>query len=312
MKSNNKSSICFALIHNNNIQRNEYIKPRLVQLSGALSSKYDVTQIEISAQPKIVLHSVWLAVLRSLMYAKLCREWSKYREIPSPSMLRSLCSVTWINIKKHLFQNKSKSPLQGAKHEDFQHPKGDTQSGGEYTSSDFRVIWRKNSFIETIVTDKHIRAWSAFIETDCEYLICFEDDAVFKDDSMERLCKLFDMFIIRGLNQCLYVDLAGGCKFNNLKISQLQINKIDGFVHYKKPVTNTACVYLLSRPVVAKFLDQLIGQPCLRLIGVDWLMNKLFMLMSKKKFECFCIHAEPSIFKHGSTTGEYLTWQAPT
>ena len=40
------------------------------------------------------------------------------------------------------------------------------------------------SSIETVVTDKHIRAWSAFLETGRDFLIFFEDDAVFNDDSV--------------------------------------------------------------------------------------------------------------------------------
>lgn len=75
-----------------------------------------------------------------------------------------------------------------------------------------------------------------------------------------------------------------------------------------KPVTNTACAYLMSRPLVIIFLDILTKRPLLRLIGVDWLMNKLFISMAKNEMECACMHANPTIFKHGTTTGNYVAW----
>jgi hypothetical protein len=275
-----KVGICLALIHNNNDIRNNYLLPNLDALKSSPKLKFKVELLAISSQPEIVPHHSWLAILRSLIYEKLGREWSKYREISPPLILRSLFVFSWRSIEKYLFEKS------------------------------IGLVWNRNSFIETIVTDKHIRAWNAFMETECEYLICFEDDAVFKEDSAERLNKLFEMLVGRQGN--LYIDLAGGCEVDDLKIKQLQINNADGFIHYKKPVTNTACVYLLSRPLVSEYLNQLVRWPCLRLIGIDWLMNKLFILLSKNNFECLCMHAEPPIFKHGSTTGEYVTWQSPT
>ena len=43
--------VMLALIHNNNEQRNAYVKPKLEELSSALSKHFDVSQIEVSYQP---------------------------------------------------------------------------------------------------------------------------------------------------------------------------------------------------------------------------------------------------------------------
>jgi GR25 family glycosyltransferase involved in LPS biosynthesis len=168
--------------------------------------------------------------------------------------------------------------------------------------------WKRNSFIETVVTDKHIRAWSAFLESDADFMICFEDDAVFKDDSTQRLNELLDDLARRLPDILIYVDLAGGCERDMLKIDTLETGRDASFRFYRKPVTNTACSYLMSRPLVTIFIEMIVRRPWLRLIGIDWMMNKLFILAANDGIECSCMHASPTIFKHGSFTGEYKTW----
>jgi hypothetical protein len=39
------------------------------------------------------------------------------------------------------------------------------------------------------------------------------------------------------------------------------------------------------------------------------MMNKLFILMASDGVEVDCMH-DPTVFKHGTTTGEYVSWQA--
>ncbi len=158
------------------------------------------------------------------------------------------------------------------------------------------------------MTDKHIRAWSAFLDSDADLLLCCEDDAVFKENSVQRVNDLIEMLAYRVGNGPIYVDLAGGCRYDEIKIDNLEVGRDDAFRFYAKPVTNTACAYLMNRPLVSTFHDILTRKPWLRLIGIDWLMNKLFITMAKSKVECACMHADPTIFKHGTTTGDYVAW----
>jgi GR25 family glycosyltransferase involved in LPS biosynthesis len=161
-----------------------------------------------------------------------------------------------------------------------------------------------------LVTDKHVRAWSAFLEASGDFLICFEDDAIFKKDSIERVQDLLAVVSNKDSAYPIYVDLAGGCELEELKIGNIETCRDALFRHYSKPVTNTACVYLMNRKLVTSFHHLITRRPWLRLIGIDWMMNKLFMLMTRDGAECICMHADPTIFKHGTTTGEYLSWQA--
>lgn len=105
---------------------------------------------------------------------------------------------------------------------------------------------------------------------------------------------------------------GGGCSLADLMIARLETRHDGNYRHYQKPVTNTACAYLISRELVIKFNAILTRKPWLRLIGIDWMINSLFISMGKEVSSVVCMHADPTIFKHGTKTGEYISWQANT
>ena len=275
VQTKEKIGICVALIHNNNIERNRYLRPRLVELTNNIQKHFEVTQIEISKQPQVIPHSMPMAIFRSFIYEKLDRKWCRYRRIKPRNIFLVVLHFIAENIRKYIFKR------------------------------DLGALWNRYSFIETILTDKHIQAWNTFIETGCDYLVCFEDDTVFMDDSIHRMCNLLDALSKNRVENLVYVDLAGGYDIVDLQISFLETHRGNGFRYYLKPVTNTACTYLLNKPLVSEFLTYLVRRPRLRLISADWMMNTLFMLISKSTVECLCMHADPTIFKHGSAIGAY-------
>ena len=271
-------STAIALIHNHIESRNTYIRPNLNKLLEECPRIF-TSKIEVSFQPEIKPHGTFMVFLRNVMYTKLALEWHKYRLL-SPTLLPFYVLGFCKNFVIKYLINRN----------------------GAGTKS------KKSSATEVTVTDKHIRAWSFFLETDGEFLICFEDDAIFKEDSVQRIINLIDMLSSKYKNKPIYIDLAGGCTLDELKIDKLEVNQDNNFRYYIKPVTNTACVYLMNRSLVIHFYDILTRKPWLRLIGVDWMINKLVMIMTGMGLECICMHASPSIFKHGSTTGEYAPW----
>jgi hypothetical protein len=273
-------SICLALIHNNDTDRNAYIQPALQQLRARLSQNFTTKILEVSVQPKIKPQSTLMIFLRDVLYRSLDREWSRYRLLKVRLLPLDVLSFMVSSFRKYAF------------------------SWGEKS---FLVSLKRNGFVETLITDKHIRVWNGFLESCADFLICFEDDAVFKDESSQRVYELLDNLSRRSLNRQIYVDLAGGCEHGDLKVDNLEMGKDASFRFYRKPVTNTACSYLMSRPLVSIFIEKLIRRPWLRLIGVDWLMNKLFIIATNDGAECACMHASPTIFNHGSFTGEYVS-----
>lgn len=276
------SSICLALIHNNNEFRNSYIKPELDNLAGLMGSYFSVQKIEVSYQSEIQPHGAAFAFLRDLIYRRLGRKWEYYRLLTSQSSLRNMASFARGSFIKYFTARKAMANT-----------------------------WRKNSAIEVIVTAKHIRSWGQFLDSGADFLICFEDDAIFKNDSSCRFINLINNISERYFDMPCYIDLGGGCQFSELKIDLLEENRDESYRYYKKPVTNTACAYLMNRQLVVAFYSILTRRPWLRLIGIDWMMNSLFIHMENDGLKCFCMHAEPTIVKHGTTTGEYLSWQAP-
>jgi len=278
-----RASVCLILIHNNVAQRFNYIRPALEQLCDELSQNYTTTIIEPSFRPEIVPHSTRMTLQRDAMYMCLGREWSQYRLLKvRPHLLDVLIFLK--NSYEKYVSRKGRSGLVGRK---------------------------RNSFREMVLTENHIEGWNAFLAGDADFMICFEDDAVFKDDSSQRLHQLLDNLSRKSPDSLIYVDLAGGCEHDALNINNLETGKDSSFRFYSKPVTNTACSYLVSRPLANFFIEMVTKKPRLRLIGADWLMNKLFILAADKGVKCTCMHASPTIFKHGSLTGEYTSLLSP-
>lgn len=269
-----------ALIHNNNVCRNSYIRPQLTKLSVAMSD-FDVKMVEISFQGVVEPHSYLMALARDLIYFNLSRKWHFYRLLSCFSFLLKFIYFLKCSVNKYIVCGKALKS------------------------------WMRKSAIEVAVTEKHTHAWSNFLNTSADWFICFEDDAIFKDDSIHNLEIILKK--IEDIQKPIYIDLAGGLNLEELKVDNLLNYKDDFFRYYKKPVTNTACVYMMNRALAYKFHALLTTKPWLRLIGIDWLINNLFIFIesetSNHSSEIYCIHAEPTIFKHGTTTGDYTSWQ---
>ncbi len=273
-------SVCIALIHNNNQLRNDYIRPHIETLLSAMEPHILVQTIEISYQPEIKPHSFLMAFLRDIIYENLGCRWRKYRLLKTNKFLNT-CSFIKKSLVKYILN-----------------PSGAASR------------WKKSSAIEVMVTDKHIRAWMQFLDTGADYLIVFEDDVIFTDNCVARLMSLLDTLAIKFTHKESYVDLGGGCMLGDLMIGHLETSQDASYRYYKKPVTNTACAYLMSHELVTTFSAHLLKKPWLRLTGIDWMMNSLFILMDNQMKECVCMHSDPTIFKHGTTTGAYVSWQA--
>jgi hypothetical protein len=272
-----KNSIWTALIHNKNVQRNAIIQPVLKELRIFIGHKFNTGSIEISVQPEIKPHNTLMALFRRIIMWKLNREWVQYRCLRSTFIVRDFLRFGKEIVKEYIFDYKKLN------------------------------IWKRNSFVETLISDKHIRAWNAFLETDGDFLICFEDDIVCQEGSIQKISNLLDLIMKKNLNSLLYVDLAGGCKLAELKIGNLETGNDGSYRYYDKPVTNTTCGYLISRSLVINCCEIIVRKPWIRLIGADWMMNRLFIEMEGQKI--ICLHSDPSIFQHGTVIGKYSDWR---
>lgn len=172
----------------------------------------------------------------------------------------------------------------------------------------FGVNTRNKRAVEGKVSNKHIRAWKKFCESLHEFAIICEDDVVIETDSLARFSQLVLGKI--EVSQMIYIDLAGGCDLSELTVDGLVDVENGSVIVAKKPFTNTACAYLVSRPLVLKFLECLKEAPEIEFYPIDWLINSIFIKLEANDFKINCLHFKPPIFSHGSAVGVYKSWQA--
>lgn len=173
-------SVYVALVHNNNQVRNDYARTKIDQMFTNMKPNYQVKKIEVSYQSEILPHGYGMAIMRDFMYEYFGCKWRKYRLL-KVKKLKDVLSLLRNLFVKYIFNRNGVAN-----------------------------IWKRNSAIEMMVTDKHIRAWSQFLDSDADYLIVFEDDVVFKEDSNLRINKLLDNLTQNHFNSPCYVDLGGG------------------------------------------------------------------------------------------------------
>lgn len=199
-----KNSVSIALIHNNNATRNRYLKPKLADLVSALNADLPTEVIlrEIFYQADLVKMERGVAIRRDLLLSRLGANWDRY--------LGRGVRATFLKPQRAFLGDLAR---------------------GRYTSSD--DSWLMRADIELALTEKHVRAWSGFLDSDAELLFCFEDDAIFKEDSISRLCRLIPALNEHDGKYPLYVDLAGGCSLSELGVDTLQFKNEFGFRHYR-------------------------------------------------------------------------------
>ena len=148
------------------------------------------------------------------------------------------------------------------------------------------------------------------MEKDLDFLICFEDDVIFRSDSIEKLHTKIKLISKDSSQKMVYVDIGGGYSIQELNISHLQVNGYDDkFIYFVQPVSNTACAYIINRAIVEKFVYFLSLCPTDALLPIDWLINKYFILLRSESVEILCAHTIPSLVIHGSMNGHYEKWR---
>ncbi len=161
--------------------------------------------------------------------------------------------------------------------------------------------------IESLVTQKHIRAWKHFIKSEKEILIVFEDDAICKKDTEVRLKNLLEKLENFNLDN-IFIDLAGGYKTKQI-IPLRKIKKLeDGFLIVEGIYTNTACSYLINRNLILKLFEEYKKSKLNNSLPIDHLINKLGLRINRN-LNTSSIHYSKPLFTHGSFEGNIKSWQ---
>jgi hypothetical protein len=270
--------IMLALIHNNNEERNAYIKPKLQKLNTTLSRHFEVRQIEVSYQSELIPHSSKFSLYREFIYHRLMNDFYILHSIKGRSHLKAAIGFIRHIAKRYLF-----------------------------TRGDDLALWQRKSAIEMLLTEKHIAAWRQFLDSNCAVLVCFEDDAIIEDRGIDALLSLILKCSLDLSSKPIFVDLAGGSNIVGLGLIPKQEIPEHGLILHTPGLSNTTCSYLMTRSMAKSFYAILEKTPALRIIGADWLINKLFSDMTRLSQAYDCFHAEPPYFVHGTVSGAYTT-----
>ena len=270
--------VMFALIHNDNEQRNAYVRPKLVELGAVLSKYFEVTQIEVSYQSQLVPHGIRLSLYREFIYYRLMNEFYLSHSLGGRNALKEAIGFVRHIARRYFFN-----------------------AGNEL------ALWQRKSAIEMLLTDKHISVWRRFLDSKCDLLLCCEDDVIINEKGMNDLTSLL---LQRGLSMnsnAEFFDLAGGCNLESLGLNPIKKISSQSLHSYCPGLSNTSCSYLLTRGMAQLFYAELEKNIMLRLIGADWLMNKIFLNLSISGARYECLHMEPPCFIHGTVSGTYST-----
>lgn len=155
--------------------------------------------------------------------------------------------------------------------------------------------------VEQFVRTKHLRTWAAFLESNEQVALVLESDALLKPGFSQHLTWLLES---RDL-QDEYVDVAGGFELDEISASHLVLSRSGPVIRFARPVTNTACAYLLGRRVAERLLRFSKEWKPHVAPGADWYLNAFFM---SPHGEVTCEHFDPPILGHGSRMGVTQSW----
>jgi len=272
------ASIQVALITNGDKGRLDYLEPRLANLEQVLSTRFDVHCFCIRFQPDQNPLLFPTSLIKDFLFQTTLSDWRVYCG-GQRSRIKEGYQAAPV-VVKHLLSR--------------------------------RTDRQKAATIEVAVTAKHIRAFDNFLESKRDFLFCIEDDILIEDKGAEKFLDLMSNVCLArcGYDSGLYVDLAGGLSFSDLGTQSLEVGTQFGCRKFRYPVTNTACAYLCNRHLVSAWANILLGNPLFRLLPIDWMINKLFLVMRDNGVPSICLHTAPPIFGHGSFEGKHEPWRA--
>ncbi len=174
-------------------------------------------------------------------------------------------------------------------------------------NSNKNIVTLKHLKIESIVMQKHVKAWEHFLKSNKQLMIIFEDDAICKKDTERRLID----FLRRLKNidyENIYIDLAGGLNLYDV-IPKRKIKKTnDEFLLVNGIYTNTACGYLINQNLTRLLYEEYQISKLNKSFPIDHLINKLALKINRSR-KIFSIHFHKPLFTHGSFKSNIKSWQ---
>ena len=164
--------------------------------------------------------------------------------------------------------------------------------------------------LEQILRDKHLVAWTRFLERREDWLLMLEDDATIPVDGDERFRACLQVPWERLLfTPLLYLDLAGG--FPPLSVinpTHQWDSPVENAPYLSRVIsTNTTCCYLVHRSLVEVWCRSYAqARFWIRWLPVDHLINALSARCCRRNM-AYCLHWPTPVLAHGSMEGAFPT-----
>lgn len=173
-------------------------------------------------------------------------------------------------------------------------------------------LWKAamSSAAKTIqLTRKHNAAWSQFLESDRDFLLVLEDDALLLDGWNPRWVQAQKLLFSDKSPGKLFISLGRGFGLNELGTLHLSrsIDEVGDFFEVSKPFANTACAYLINRELAEALCTHSSSWPNRMLLNADFLLNDLMsrQTSASEQDKLTCLHATNPVFDNASLAGKY-------
>lgn len=167
--------------------------------------------------------------------------------------------------------------------------------------------WRQLQ-VEAIVSGKHGQAWRLALEAGVDAALVFEDDVAVTAGSLQRLEALLQALpqLLQRHPQ-LFCDLAGGYPLEQVVPLSLALPPLAPLEWLVPGVhTNTACAYLVSRPLLQVWRRAEQRRPGCARLAIDHRINRVSAFGVA---DAVCGHWQEPPFRHGSFCGLARSWQ---
>jgi hypothetical protein len=271
--------VTISLIHNFNETRNEVMNQTVTTLLSEVIDEVDFDIARVGWQPQRINLSLSLTLRRAqqnaitgFLFTKYCKKFSTLESIKS------------------------------------------TIRGGTifvyYLMRDFWLYFRGNkaSGRHHQLTQKHLRAWNQLVDSESEFLMVLEDDAVLLESGEFRMKQLISSLSNSNSNQPLLVQISSGFSFEHLKVDHLLLNEFNSnYVKMTRPFINSTAGYIINRKLAENFLDSVSNNPIVLLNNADFLINRLLMMkyFELKNKNIICFHLSTPIVDNASLSGKY-------
>ena len=167
--------------------------------------------------------------------------------------------------------------------------------------------WRQLQ-VEIIVSAKHAQAWQWALQAGADAALIFEDDVAVTAASLPRFEGVIQALpeLLQRYPQ-LFCDLAGGYPLEQVVPLHLALPSIAPIEWLLPGVhTNTACSYLVSRPLLQAWRRTEQRRPRLAGLAIDHRINRVSAFGAA---DAVSGHWRKPPFRHGSFCGLARSWQ---